>query len=50
LLDLHVPAVTGLEQAAREPGLIWLLQFTLPVLLWTVGTYDAAVSASHRRR
>jgi hypothetical protein len=50
LLDAHMPAVTALEEAAREPGLLWLLQFTLPVLLWTVGTYDAAVSAFHRRR
>ena len=34
LLNTYLPAVSTFERAAREPGVVWGLQFTLPLLVW----------------
>jgi hypothetical protein len=50
LLSAHLPAVSRWEQAARNPGLLWVARFTFPALLWALAVYDAAASSIHARR
>lgn len=50
LLDGYTPAVTPLEMSLRNPATLWMLKWTVPLLVWVLAVYDASASALSRRR
>jgi TM2 domain-containing membrane protein YozV len=50
LLDGYAPAVTPLEMSLRNPTILWMFKWTIPVVLWTLAVYDASASAVARRK
>lgn len=49
-INAHVPIVTPWEQFARSPLILWTLKWTLPAVVWCLAVYDAAATATYRRR